>query len=390
MSLRKLQPQHIFTGIQLLPPGQVLVVETSGKVIDIVAAADAGEGIEQVEGWISPGLINCHCHLELSHLLGTVPERTGLPGFVQQIMSRRDADAGGLMQAMESADRQMWKAGIQAVGDICNRTDSLAVKNNSRITYHHFIEVSGWMPEVAEKRYHSAWQILQSFLESSGRASLVPHAPYSVSAELWKLLLPNFAGQPITIHNQESKAEQLLFEKGEGEWPDFFATWQINHEHFMPSGNSSLQTVFPYLQSASSLLLVHNTYTSAADIEWTESRHASVFWCLCPSANKFIENELPPVEMLRQKKCRIVLGTDSLASNHSLSLLDEMKLISHHFPSIPAEEMLRWATSEGAAALQLEDQLGLLRPGTSPGILQLENIGPDHLIGENTRITRWW
>lgn len=390
MPLRKLQPQHIFTGVELLPPGQVLVVETSGKIIDIIAAADAGEGIELLEGWISPGLINCHCHLELSHLLGVVPEKTGLTGFVQHIMSRRDADAGHLLQAMESADRQMWEAGIQAVGDICNRTDSLPVKNVSRITYHHFIEVSGWMPEVAEKRYQSALQILESFLESSGRASLVPHAPYSVSEQLWKLLLPNFTKQTITIHNQESKAEQSLFEKGEGDWPNFFAAGQINNQHFKPSGNSSLQTVFPYLQSASSLLLVHNTYTAAADIEFTESRHPSVFWCLCPSANKYIENKLPPIELLRQKNCRIVLGTDSLASNHTLSLLDEMKLLSHHFPSIPAEEMLRWATSEGAAALQLEDQLGLLRPGTHPGIVQLENIGLQHIFDDRTRITRWW
>ncbi len=376
--------------MELLPPGQVLVVETSGKIIDIVPVADAGEGIEQVEGWISPGLINCHCHLELSHLQGVVPEKTGLPGFVQQILTHRDADTDHLQQAMESADRSMWEAGIQAVGDICNRIDSLDVKNASRITYHHFIEVSGWMPEVAEKRYHSAVQIVQSFLQRSGRASLVPHAPYSVSEELWKLLMPNFPKQPITIHNQESKAEQLLFETGKGEWPDFFAAWQINHEHFKPSGNSSLQTVFPYLQSASSLLLVHNTYTSAADIEWAESRHPSIFWCLCPRANKYIENALPPLELLRQKNCRIVLGTDSLASNHSLSLLDELKMLSLHFPSIPAEEMLRWATSEGAAALQLEDQLGLIRPGTNPGILQLENISPKHEIGDGTRITRWW
>ncbi len=390
MSLRKLQPQRIFNGVELLEPGQVLVVETSGKVIDILPATDAGEGIEQVNGWIIPGLINCHCHLELSHLEGAVPEKTGLPGFVQHIMAHRDADPAVQLSAMESANRYMWEAGTQAVGDICNRIDSLTVTRDSRITFHHFIEVSGWMPEVAEKRYQSAVQILQSFLQTSRRASLVPHAPYSVSPELWKLLMSHFPQQPITIHNQESKAEQSLFEKGEGEWPEFFAAWKINHQHFQPSGTSSLQTVFPYLQSASQLLLVHNTYTSPEDIDWTESRHGSVFWCLCPRANKYIENVLPPVDLLRQKKCRIVVGTDSLASNHSLSILDELKLLSLHFPSIPAEEMLRWVTSEGAAALQLEEILGSLTPGTSPGILQLENLGPGHQIKDTTQITRWW
>jgi cytosine/adenosine deaminase-related metal-dependent hydrolase len=84
------------------------------------------------------------------------------------------------------------------------------------------------------------------------------------------------------------------------------------------------------------------------------------------------------------------LGTDSLASNHSLSLLDELKTLAAHFPAIPTEEMLTWATSKGAAALQLEDTLGKLTPGTRPGIIQIDALTPDEKINKATRVTRWW
>lgn len=390
MNLRKIHPERIFTGVELLDPRQVLIIDSSGKIIDIIPATEAGEGIETISGWISPGFINCHCHLELSHLAGQIPEKTGLSRFVEKVMSSRDTSAEQQWEAMQANDQLMWQSGIQAVGDISNRTDSIRIYEQTRLTYHHFIEVSGWMPKVAQKRYEQACHNLEVFLQQTNRVSLVPHAPYSVSPDLWNLLVPHFSGRPVTIHNQESLAEQLLFERGEGDWPAFFRDWQIDHTHFHPTGVSSLQSVFPYLESAASLLLVHNTYTTSADIEWVKERHSSVYWCLCPKANQYIEHKLPPVDLLRQQGCTLVLGTDSLASNHSLSILDEMKILSASFPAIAAEEMLRWATSQGASALQLDNQLGRLTPGKSPGILQIDNLDSAGRIHADTRVTRWW
>ena len=390
LSLRKLQPQRLFTGDQLLGADQVLLVDDKGTIVDIVAAADAGEGIEQLSGWLSPAFINAHCHLELSHLKGQVKEKTGLPGFVREIINGRDLNLEQCQEAMRVADRAMWDAGIQAVGDICNRLDSLQIKSESPITYYNFIEVSGWLPQVADKRYQAALEIMQAFSKMAGNSSLVPHAPYSVSTELWQRLLPHFNGQAITMHNQESPAEQQLFERGHGEWLTLYEELNINNEFFLPTGTSSLQSIFSYLQNAATLLLVHNTYTTAADIQFAQSRHPSLHWCLCPRANWYIEHALPPVELLRQHACNIVIGTDSLASNYSLSLLDELKTLAAHFPAIPTEEMLTWATSKGAAALQLEDTLGKLTPGKRPGIIQLDALTPDEKIDTATRVTRWW
>jgi imidazolonepropionase-like amidohydrolase len=83
----------------------------------------------------------------------------------------------------------------------------------------------------------------------------------------------------------------------------------------------------------------------------------------------YIENALPPIEMLRKNNCKIVLGTDSLASNWSLNILDEIKTIRKNFPEIPLAETLQWGTSNGAKALQMDDVLGSFERGKRPGVV---------------------
>ena len=99
----------------------------------------------------------------------------------------------------------------------------------------------------------------------------------------------------------------------------------------------------------------------------------SSYWCVCINANLYIENALPPIELIRNNQCKIVLGTDSLASNDALSIVAEMKKIKQHFPSIPLSEILQWATLNGAAALQLEQALGSFEKGKTPGVVLLDD-----------------
>ena len=125
------------------------------------------------------------------------------------------------------------------------------------------------------------------------------------------------------------------------------------------------------------MILVHNTFTKQDDIEYVKKildlkqgdPRLQTFFCLCVNANLYIENALPPVELFRKNNCAIVLGTDSLASNRSLSILDEIKTIKKNFPAIPSEEILQWATSNGARALHLDDVLGSFEKGKKPGVV---------------------
>ena len=92
------------------------------------------------------------------------------------------------------------------------------------------------------------------------------------------------------------------------------------------------------------------------------------WFVLCPESNLFIENLLPDIELFRKNKLQICLGTDSLSSNHKLSILDEMKTIQSHFPSIPLIEIVSWATINGARALEMDSWAGTIEIGKRPGI----------------------
>ncbi|MBU3745260.1 MAG: amidohydrolase family protein [Sediminibacterium sp.] len=386
--MRKWQPQHIFTGTELLPEDQVLLTDDAGSIIDIIPATEAGENIEKLPGWMSPAFINCHCHLELSHMKGTIPTHTGLVNFVQQVMQQRNSNAEMQIEAIKGADKQIWESGTQAVGDICNQSITAAIKSDSPVTYHSFIELAGWHPSVAESRYQNGLDCSAVFNKLQLPHSFSPHAPYSISAALWEKIQPHFSSVPVTLHNQESIDEQILFEKGTGNWIQFYEQMGIAYPGFEATGKSSLQSVFPFLQSATTLLLVHNTFSAEQDIQQVENLHPEIYWCICIRANKYIENALPPIDLLQQQGCKIVIGTDSLASNYSLNILDELKTIQQAFPQLSTPTLLTWATYQGAKALQLDRKLGQLSRGTKPGILHINQLAANGKLQQETTVER--
>lgn len=393
MSYLKFSAGQIFTGTELISGQSVLITDNNGVVQDIVAIENAGDNVQHYQGIICPGFVNAHCHLELSHMKGLIPEHTGLPNFILKIVNERHFPEEEILAAISKAEDEMITNGIVAVGDICNNTLTIEQKKLNRLSYYNFIEVSGWKPAIAEVRYDHSKKIAEAFkaqIEDS-RLSISPHAPYSVSNQLWEMLMPHFIGNSITIHNQESKAEDELFKTGTGAFIEMYEAMNIDQIHFKPSGKTSLQTILPKMQKANNVLLVHNTETSAEDCLFTNQQSLqnkqSIYWCLCPNANLYIENKMPPIEMLSRYNSNITIGTDSLASNHSLSILDELKTITKNFPSIPLEELLQWSTLNGAKALQMDDTIGDFNKGKKPGVILLQGSSSTS-INEDTIVRR--
>lgn len=376
----------------MLGNNAVLVIDETGVIKDLVPATDAGDGIEFHNGILSPGLINCHCHLELSHMKGLIPEHTGLVDFVFHVITQRHFPDAEILEHITRAEDEMLQNGIVAVGDICNNTFTIAQKQQQRLAYYNFIEVSGWLPALAEQRFQRSYGCYKEFqnLNACNPRSLSPHAPYSVSEELWRLLQPHFNNKTITIHNQETAFEDELFEKGSGGFSRMYEMMKLDTAFFKPTGKTSLQSFYTWLLNARQVLLVHNTFTREPDLLFAKKQAAanrqSLFHCLCINANLYIENSVPPVELLRSNDCTIVLGTDSLASNHSLNILAELQSITKHFPSVPLSELLQWATINGAKALQMEDELGSFAKSKRPGVVLLE--GAEGKINETTTIRR--
>ncbi|MEO7394589.1 MAG: amidohydrolase family protein [Chitinophagaceae bacterium] len=375
MAYLKFRADRLFDGYQFLKDDRVLIADDKGVIEDIVATNEAGDDVQQFSGILSPGFVNCHCHLELSHMKGLIPETTGLVNFVLKVVQQRHFPDEEILSAIEKAEDEMLANGIVAVGDICNNTLTIPQKTKGRIWYHNFVEASGFNPQIVNSRFEKARQIYNEFANSpSGLRGIVPHAPYSVADELWDLII-NFPGNNLlTIHNQETAGENEWFIKKQGKFFELYSAMNIDTDFFQPTGKSSLQTYLPKFLHNQSVILVHNVHTSEEDILFSQrtTNNGQLIWCLCPNANQYISKQLPNINLLMKHDCEIVLGTDSLASNHQLSILEEIKTIHQHFPAINIETLLKWATSNGAKAMQMDSLFGSFEKGKKPGVVLID------------------
>ena len=348
---------------------------------DGTIAEIANEFVENavlLEGVLIPGFVNTHCHLELSHLKNELkPNHEGMKGFIQQLFSTRfQSEESVQINSMFTADTEMWNQGIVAVGDISNFNKSNIVKAESKIYYHTFIELLGLDPSFANAIVEKGLALQQEFLiGKKGNASLTPHAPYSCPTELLNLLFSHVnASDPLTIHMQESIDELQFCKDKSGPLTDFFKDNKISFADFIPFGEvSPLQKLVP-LFPQNKLQLVHNTYSTEKEIQFANSIHTNLFWCVCIGANLFINDKVPPVDLMYKNYCTLTIGTDSLASNTQLSILEEVKCIHKHFPSIPFEVLVKAATLNGATFLGIENEVGKIKVGYKPGLVLLENI----------------
>ena len=380
----------------MLPAQQAIITDDKGCILDIVPVQDAGDEIQYLDGLICPGFINAHCHIELSHLKGLIPEGGGLVNFVQQVMAQRKATDDVLQQAIADAAAEMYQSGIVAVGDICNTANSIRHKENSPIYWHNFIEVSGFVDAAAEKRLAEMEHVYRQFKEMDDRRltnnnpqpkadqspiAYAPHSPYSVSKKLFQLLNERTAGQLITIHNQECLAENELYQHKTGGFLTLYQNLGIDISGFESTGLTSLQSWLPNFTHQQSIILVHNTFTSQADIDFTreysnnQKNSAAIYHCLCINANVYIEQQAPPINLLRANNCSILIGTDSYASNRQLNMLEEIKSIQRATNNnILLQELLGWATINGAKALQVQHIFGSFEKGKQPGLVHINHM----------------
>jgi cytosine/adenosine deaminase-related metal-dependent hydrolase len=370
--MRFLSATDIFSGKEFLKEPTVLVLNDHGRIEDLLSAGsiDANR-IEHYEGIVTPGFINAHCHLELSHLKDKIARHTGIVDFgLSVIRHRNDVPEEQQLELMLDADRAMASQGIVAVGDISNTALSASIKQKSSLYYHSFVELIALNPERAELVFDAGKSVLEAFRQAGLTASLAPHAPYSCSKELIALITEHAHHHklPTSIHNQESQAENDFFLQKTGDYLRLYETLGLPTGYFTPSGKTSLKTVLESFQKDVNTLLVHNTFTERDDVYAAQKALNTLYWCLCPNANLYIENTLPDVALLFSENCALTLGTDSLASNSGLSILQEMMTLQEHFPQIPIEVFLKAATSNGAEFLGMEDRFGSFEKGKAPGI----------------------
>src|SRR5690606_34793821 len=273
----------------------IIVLDDKDEILDILPGNNL-EGIdmpiERHQGIIVPGFINSHCHIELSHLRKKIKEKTGLIDFIKQVARGAKYEQDEILAAIEMADRVMYKNGIVAVGDISNTANSKVTKEKSKIYYHTFCEIFEFEPSQAKNTFRKGIELCEQF--SPLATSITPHAPYSVSKELFRFirLFCKKERNLISVHNQESEEENKFFRYRAGQFVDFYAFINKNIDFFKAQARNSLRSTLPLLPQDQRILLVHNTYTSFKDINFVDRYRSDVTWCLCPKANLYIEGRL--------------------------------------------------------------------------------------------------
>lgn len=385
---KSIAAQYVFTNCgQPIRNGVVTYDSESGLITDIKPLDHETANTEHYNGVLIPGFVNAHCHLELSHMRGLMPRCSHLIDFLEQI-SKYQGSLKFSLEDCKRADAEMFASGINLVGDISNTADSAPVKSQSRIKYHTFIELLGTSPERIARDRDIYYKVSQFFSASDAYYSAVPHAPYSVPPALFDVINELNSGNKslISIHNQETEAENELYISHTGSIADRFP---LDLSPIPTTGKRSLESYVHHLTDYENVLLVHNTFSRRQDFEIADAVLRNPHYVLCPKSNLYLENALPDIDTMLDMNLNLCLGTDSLSSNDTLSILDEMKVLRKNFKQLSFEKLLEMATINGARALNQQENFGQLKPGIAPGLVLLENFDFQEMnICEETMVRR--
>lgn len=282
------------------------------------------------------------------------------------------------LSALSVADAALWKQGVSAIADISNGATTFDTKSRSGIYYHNFLELFGLNARLEGSLGPVAVEAAKLGLVYSP----TPHSLYSLEDGPFHEAVNGFSFKdgtvygdetgkmpPLSVHFMESPGEAELF-KQRGEMWNWYEErgWKPDFPALYESPADRLIATVP---SDRDIMLIHNCCVTEEDVDKISAHFTGrVTWVLCPRSNKYITGLTPPVELLRRKGARISVGTDSLASNHSLDMVEELK----QFTGVPLEELLAWVTSNGAEALGVENRLGSFETGTNPGVTLITGI----------------
>lgn len=329
-------------------------------------------GVEWYNGVLVPGFVNAHCHLELSQLKGIIPPNQGMTGFIKGIFANNGKSSFD-EQCVIEADREMFREGIVAVGDISNHAQSLAVKAKSSIYYHTFFESLGLNPQTANATAERIKDLIQTANSHKLKSSACPHAFYSMSEHLWDALLPLFENQIVSFHHLESDDEAQFIYNGNGELFQLMNSISPDSKITTPQLTMGM-LLNQYLHKAKKLLLVHNGALTLCEFDLYKQLKAELYFVICPLSNLYIGNPIPDSDILHQFSSSICIGTDSLSSNTRLSICEEMKYLTQHYPQLPFNQLLQWATLNGASALDIDKQYGSFEKGKTPRAVLLSHF----------------
>jgi aminodeoxyfutalosine deaminase len=355
-------------------------IEAVGPAAEIRAGCGDREEI-RCHGVLMPALVNAHIHLELSYLTGIKRPTVGQKMCVwieDLILARGECrfTTEEREHCRQLALRDQHRSGVVLLADIGNEPYLLSPDSPDLPLVLHFQEFLAPTRPATE----AAKTALEGLPDS---VAATAHAPYSTSPELVCVLKNRSRrlDQIFSLHVAESSEEIEFLRSATGSFRDFLERRGAWDATFLPGGNDLDGTVM-YLQQLgvldSKTLCVHCVHITENEISLLVEKDAHV--CLCPGSNRFLRVGKAPVERMLRHGLLPGLGTDSIASNQTLDLWREMRILREEYPDLDPGKILEMATLGGAAALQCEDDFGSLSPRRRAVFLDLDSEGFDQVV----------
>lgn len=366
--------------------GAVRVVGTRIAEVGPVQSMDGTPVIDFGDAVILPGLVNAHTHLELTRFAGSVPPGPDFIEWIERLVSlgvEHSEDADFFASAAREGAGQSLTAGVTTVGDITARPRAIRpVLSHGPLRVVSFGEVIA----IGNRRGLLADR-LQAAVDRSDdsdylTAAVSPHAPYTIepagiqacihAAEEFDLR--------VGMHLAETQQEGEFTQTGAGLFRRYLENLGVYDQSIECPRMTPIELAHRNGVLTERTILAHCNYVSRAEIELMAS--CGVHVAYCPRTHSAFGHDAHPFRQMLAAGVNVCIGTDSLASNPSLSVLDELRHIRDACPDFDGNILLELATIRGADALGLKDELGSLTPDKSADL----TVVPFDLGGHNDPI----
>lgn len=362
-----------------LEDGAVLI-EAGGRIAAVGpnARVPTPAGVQALhfpDAELLPGLVNCHTHLELTHLGGRGGgAKHDEPEFVKWIRRIRElkdnTSAEAFYAAAVAGVRDSWARGVTCVAETGSTGAVMRALHDLGGRGIVYQEVFGPDPanvNASMTELSAAVGELRGCVSAQLRLGISPHAPYTVSAPLY-LAAASFARRedlPLAVHIAESKEETEFVQDGVGPFADALRARGIE---IIPWHVSPVAYLVKLGVVHRGTLCIHCVQVDAADVELLRANGATV--AHCPLSNAAHRHGRAPLDRFRKAGVPMGLGTDSVVSVGELDLWAEAEAAG-----FTGDDVIRMLTIEGARALGWDAEIGSLEVGKA-GDLAVMAVGP--------------
>ena len=322
---------------------------------------------------IVPGFVNTHTHLDLTHLHNFIKYNGDFTDWIRQLVNaKKEWTESEYLSSIRSGIKSSLESGTTTVADTTRNGLALEELQKSNIRKTLFYELIDFNPDSAESTIDNFKNIIgnvkQNDLLSIG---IFLHAPYTVSEELYRIskTVSEESGLSIATHISETIDEANFLTRGAGNFVSLLKDFDMLKD-WKPPGLRPVNYMKNIGFLENGCILVHCNYLKGEEVDHIEESNSTIVFC--PRSHKYFRHKDHPFYMLGNRDINVALGTDSLACNDSLSILDEMKYIYTQHKTSKPQDILYMGTIAGATALRLDNKIGKLEEGYDADIAVID------------------